>query len=782
MTIANAINLNSATLVVEDAVQTLSGAMALSGTNTVNVVYGDKPATFSGVISGTGGLTKSTGTGGLTLGGNNTYTGATIVNAGRLTLTGTNASTITVNNGATLASRGSTSGGLTTNTGSNIALNGVTPATGFVAAGAVNFAGSTNVGFDAVPTTLGTTQHLVAGYGTLSGLANLVAPSGYRSTFVNDTVNSQVLLEVTAGTRTWNRTTAGNWDILSSSSWAEGDNQFANSDAVLFDDTATDGSVNLVGSLNPSAVTFNNSSTTYSLTGTGVIAGLTGINKSGSGTASIATANTYTGATTVTDGVLVIGNNSALGSTAGGTTVSGTGQLRMDGGISVGAEALSLAGSGSGGAGALFSSAGTNTYGGRITTSGATTVAVATGSTLNLTGGFTLNNTLTKTGGGTLALTAYSGSSAAAASDFVVDEGVLQFGSGYFNSSPFGYRALTITVNTNGILRTTTAHALGGDNIDGGTSFGQIRLIGGEYNLLGSQYISAGTVSGEGRLLLQGGSVTGSSDFRANGGASGAFITSLASATTSVIGNSGGLSLQYGSLTIDAADGTATTDLRVTGPITSPAANTNTLTKTGAGALELTGTNTYTGATNVNAGTLLINGNSSAATGAVTVASAATLGGTGTVGGAVTVNGSIAPGSNDIGTLNAGNNVTWNSGSSWKFELSSSDNTSDVLAITGQFVKGTGGAGTFVFDFMGSTPVWGETYTLATFGSLAGGFTAGDVTPFSHTNLGAGSYSTSYFTLTGTSLTFTAVPEPGTALAGLLLTAGLLRRRRKDEI
>lgn len=43
-------------------------------------------------------------------------------------------------------------------------------------------------------------------------------------------------------------------------------------------------------------------------------------------------------------------------------------------------------------------------------------------------------------------------------------------------------------------------------------------------------------------------------------------------------------------------------------------------------------------------GTLLVNGNNSLATGAVTVAAGAILGGSGTIGGAVTVNGLLSPG------------------------------------------------------------------------------------------------------------------------------------------
>ncbi|KSV61883.1 hypothetical protein IB263_11085 [Ensifer sp. ENS03] len=48
--------------------------------------------------------------------------------------------------------------------------------------------------------------------------------------------------------------------------------------------------------------------------------------------------------------------------------------------------------------------------------------------------------------------------------------------------------------------------------------------------------------------------------------------------------------------------------------------------------------NSYSGATNVDAGKLLVNGNQSIATGLTTVGSGAVLGGNGTIGGSVVVN------------------------------------------------------------------------------------------------------------------------------------------------
>lgn len=104
--------------------------------------------------------------------------------------------------------------------------------------------------------------------------------------------------------------------------------------------------------------------------------------------------------------------------------------------------------------------------------------------------------------------------------------------------------------------------------------------------------------------------------------------------------------------TVEVGDGSASVDAVLSGVLSSSDYSGG-LYKTGTGTLALTATNTYTGATNVNFGKLVINGNQSAATGAVTIASAATLGGSGSVGGATTIQsgGFLATG-NSIGTQN----------------------------------------------------------------------------------------------------------------------------------
>lgn len=81
------------------------------------------------------------------------------------------------------------------------------------------------------------------------------------------------------------------------------------------------------------------------------------------------------------------------------------------------------------------------------------------------------------------------------------------------------------------------------------------------------------------------------------------------------------------------------------------------VTKVDGGAWTLAGTNTFPGATVVNAGTLLVQG--SLSTGAVTVAAGATLGGAGLLGGAVTASGTIRPGDDAPGVLTCDSNATF---------------------------------------------------------------------------------------------------------------------------
>src|SRR3546814_920838 len=84
------------------------------------------------------------------------------------------------------------------------------------------------------------------------------------------------------------------------------------------------------------------------------------------------------------------------------------------------------------------------------------------------------------------------------------------------------------------------------------------------------------------------------------------------------------------------------------------------LNQIGTGTTILNGANSYAGATNVNAVTLLVDGNQSAATGLTTVASRATLAGLGTIGGAVNVaaGAAIAAASYDVGTLSVNGSLS----------------------------------------------------------------------------------------------------------------------------
>src|SRR5262249_19695498 len=106
--LANAVTLNSANTTLGGAAPfdrplTLSGAVTLTG---ISTLAANGPATLSGNVGGAGALIKG-GTSTLTLGGSNSYAGATQVTAGTLLVNGSQPGAVAVT-GGTLGGTGST--------------------------------------------------------------------------------------------------------------------------------------------------------------------------------------------------------------------------------------------------------------------------------------------------------------------------------------------------------------------------------------------------------------------------------------------------------------------------------------------------------------------------------------------------------------------------------------------------------------------------------------------------------------------------------------------------
>jgi autotransporter-associated beta strand protein len=134
-------------------------------------------------------------------------------------------------------------------------------------------------------------------------------------------------------------------------------------------------------------------------------------------------------------------------------------------------------------------------------------------------------------------------------------------------------------------------------------------------------------------------------------------------------------------ITLGSAGGTFESDPGTTLTIAKVITGAGGLAKAGAGTVELTAVNDYSGATVVSGGTLRVSG-SLAASPAVTVKIGATLGGTGNVNGAVTVEngGTVAPGGS-VGTLTVGS-LALSDSSTNAFELAAT-NSSDKVIVTG---------------------------------------------------------------------------------------------------
>jgi autotransporter-associated beta strand protein len=218
------------------------------------------------------------------------------------------------------------------------------------------------------------------------------------------------------------------------------------------------------------------------------------------------------------------------------------------------------------------------------------------------------------------------------------------------------------------------------------------------------------------------------------------------------------------------------------------------LTKAGGGTLALAGANnTYSGATNVNAGTLIVNGTLTSGGGTVTAASAAVLGGAGTINRAVTINsgGTVKPG-NSTGTLTVGGSVTLSANSTYLWELGA-NTTSGAGTNWSQIVQNGGiltvdPAATFVPAFVGTATLpsaiafWQAPQRWDNVIDVVGGSVTGTTFVINNSAWSSfGMFSTIPAVIgTGVALQWTPVPEPIHVFLACIGAAGVfhpIRRR-----
>ena len=734
-------------------------------TNNASLVFDRSDAlTVANKISGTGTLTK-TGAGTLVLSAANSYTGVTTISSGTLQVgNGTDAGSIAstssiTNNGALVYNVGagnrsytgviSGSGSLTQNSaGGTLTLTKNQTYTGETVVNQgvlkLDIPGIPTIGglYDSSGITINNGgQILVSQWNALHGSQSTdvgtvtINAGGSMTTSDNVTSHIRGALVLNGGTL------ASGTPQSSYGSW------YLNGDVTA---TGTTASTMNATRVNWSGTrTFTVSDAAGNLNVTGYFDGTGTLTKAGAGTMTLSGANTYTGTTKVNAGTLKLdfsatgappaniinttSNSSALSISGGkmhvvgkdgatnsqrfnGVTTSGAGQIDFTSGASSGTLNASL---------------------GAITRSGMGTLDIvlpATGAISATVPGNNNGVVVDASSNWANFITVNNGASWASVSG----GNIVPFTS-YVAANTFGSGGSAYTYHTDITSNTITGAATTGDirfNVDNTT-----------LTLSGALDVSAGGI-----LVTQNAATTG--------------VTITGS---TLYGNGGGKKLvvfNYGKLNIASQITDTANGVVFTGPGTTTLSNAN---------------NTYTGATTVSQGTLIVSG--SIASSDVTVnGGILASGSTGTVGKTVTVNSGAtlaAGGVGAVGAASVASDLNFSSGSifDWDLTTGAGNGTYDTVSVTGALNITSGAKFNVVSSTGFSDPFWNATHTWT---GIFGGKEINNflVTNFLYSGSATAPTAEGSFTVSGSSLIWNAVPEPTSTLAGFLLAAGLLRRRR----
>jgi len=632
-------------------------------------------SSFAGVISeqnsGTSTSLAKIGAGTLTLGGNNSYFGQTVVSNGTLVVNGsTGTNSLIVVNG-TLGGDGAIGGGAALYSGNQISpganvaagnigtltiTNGlaITNATlYFDLANATNAGGGVNdlislsggalvlSGNNVVVPNLfngllvpGNYTLISGGSSTIGSAANLswAGSSGSRQTFSFNTATPGTVLLNVAGsppaTLVWSGTNGTAWDT-STVNWLNGGNPdiFYDFDSVIFDDTSTNGNVVISGGVQPGQVMVTNSVLNYTISG-GVLGGVGQLVKAGSATLTLGGSNSFSGGTVINGGTIYLSNDIA------NQFGLGTGNVTLNGGTL-----------------AMYDNAAT--YNASYWN---VTVPINSMGTLNTDSRCDLYGSLT--GGGTL-----------------------NFNVTYVRTSLYG---------------DWSAYA-GNINVTGGGEFRVLNFTAypnAAINLTNGNWMDFQGVVDPAGTTLQIGALSGGSSSALFGGTTAGNV----------------FTWQVGGANVDAT---------FAGAIGEQSANAITaIEKIGTGTWTLTGNNSFVGGMTVSAGTLQVNNTTGSATGTnqVFVASGAALSGVGIIAGLTAFDdGAILSPGNPSGTLTINNELDLSDQTELQFGLGTNG---DEVAVAGSLTLGgllnltkTGGFGVGI-------------YTLFTYG---GGLTMGNL-------------------------------------------------------